>query len=74
MCITIIRVKTLVVYDMELNPYQWCKTRSALSWMLELVKNRKTKFDDVRKYLIEEEITYVEKFDGTNIGLSLIHI
>ena len=53
---------------MELNPYQWGKTRSALSWMLELVKNRKTKFDDVRKYLIEEEITYVEKFDGTNIG------
>ena len=48
-CFTIICVKTLAVYGMELNQYQWGQTRSALSWMIELVKNRKNKFEDVRK-------------------------
>ena len=33
-----------------------------------MVKNKKNKFEDVRKYLIEEEITYTEKFNGTNIS------
>ena len=32
------------------------------------MKNIKNKFENVRKYLIEEEITYTEKFDGTNIS------
>ena len=52
----------------NLNPHQWGKTRNALSWIIELVKNRKSKFRDVTKYLMEEEFTYMEKFDGTNIA------
>ena len=54
--------------DMRGNPHQWGQTCNALSWMIELVKNRKNKFEDVRKYLIEEQITYMEKFDGRNIA------
>ena len=54
--------------DKRGNPPQWGRTRNALSWMIELVTNRKNKFEDVRKYLIEEQITYMEKFDGTSIA------
>ena len=54
--------------EKRVNPHQWGQTRNALSWMIKLVKNRKNKFEDVRKYLIEEQITYMEKFDGTNIA------
>ena len=57
--------------DMRANPHQWGQTRNELSWMIELVKNRKNKFEDVRKYLIEEKITYMEKFDGTNIAMGV---
>ena len=50
------------------NPHQWGQTRNVLSLIIELVKNRKSKFEDVTKYLMEEEFTYMEKFDGTNIA------
>ena len=50
------------------NPPQWGKTCNMLSLVIELVKNRKNKFCDVRKCLMEEEFTYIEKFDGTNIA------
>ena len=50
------------------NPNQWGQTRNALSWIIELMKNRKSKFKDVRKYMMDEEFTYMEKFDGTNIA------
>ena len=43
------------------NPHQWGQTRIALSWIIELVKNRKNKFQDVTKYLMEEELMYMEK-------------
>ena len=33
-----------------------------------MVKNRKNKFGDVRKCLMEDEFRYVEKFDGKNIA------
>ena len=64
-------VKTVEVYGMEkrVNLHQWGQTRNALSWIIELVKNRKNEFQDVRKFLMEEEFTYMEKFDGTNISM-----
>ena len=52
----------------NLNPHQWGQTRNALSLIIELVKNRKSEFQDVTKYLMEDEFTYMEKFDGTNIA------
>ena len=50
------------------KPHQWGQTRNAVSWIIELVKNIKSKFQDVTKYLMEKEFTYVEKLDGTNIA------
>ena len=50
------------------NPHQWGQTHNALSLIIQLAKNRKSKFQDVTKYLMEEQFTYMEKFDGTNIA------
>ena len=56
------------------NPHQWGQTCNMLSWIKELVKNRKNKFGEVMKYLMEEEFTYMEKFDGTNIAKILMGV
>ena len=53
---------------MGTNPHQRGQTHNALSLMIDLVKKRINKFEEGRKYLIEGEITYMEKFDGTNIA------
>ena len=43
------------------NTHQWGQIRNALSLIIELVKNKKSKFQDVTKYLMEEEFKYMEK-------------